>query len=76
MLKRCIEGEGVSVCVCVFVQYVCTHALSGKVRESKEIGELYSELIMCQHCSVWEVAPGECCPTHEGEIQQLFQRKS
>lgn len=31
---------------------------------------------MCQHCSVWEVAPGERCLTHEGEIQQLFQRKS
>lgn len=69
-----MEGEGVSGCV--FVQYVHAHTLLGKVRESKEIGELYSELIMCQHCSVWEVAPGECCLTHKGEIQRLFQRKS
>lgn len=30
----------------------------------------------CQHRSVWEVAPGECCLTHKGEIQRLFQRKS
>ena len=31
---------------------------------------------MCQHCSVWEVAPGGLCLTHKGEIQLLFQRKS
>lgn len=46
-----IEGEGVSVCA-------HTHR-----RELKEMGELHSELITCQHCSVWEVAPGESCNT-------------
>ncbi len=66
-----MEGEGAIRCV-----FICVRTLVAKVRKSKGTGELHSELITCQHCSVWEVAPGERCATHKGEIQQLFQRKS